>query len=176
MELTHSSQFKKVMQGGLRSVSLQSQIHPVFQTHVSIGCSSYAHLPPSLMFMASLAAFRNMQDIKCMQCADVACQSMSGPEDSILNKDLWVQKLCLLRMSEVTPMNSHQHGCPNMSWTKTAINMQKWIDERSQDLNATDVTTGSWGILRMGGIVSPRKNTPIGYTVLNGRPWKHSYN
>lgn len=64
---------------------------------------------------------RHEMHVVCTCCM----QSMSGPEDPILNKDLWVQRLCLLRMSQVTPMKSHQHSCPNTSWTKTAINMPK---------------------------------------------------
>ena len=38
----------------------------------------------------------------------------------------------LLRMSEATPIKSHQHGCPNTSWTRTIIDIHHMGTEPSR--------------------------------------------
>lgn len=47
-------------------------------------------------------------------------------------------RLCLLRMSEVIPMTTHQYHCLNLSWTRTIpIDILSLLGRSSQDLNST---------------------------------------
>ena len=70
-------------------------------------------------------------------------------------------RLCLLATSEATPIKSHQHYCPNMSWTRrTSKSMPNWVGERPQGLNSAQSTTGNWVKLGARGS-SPGKNKLI---------------
>ena len=53
----------------------------------------------------------------------------------------FIVTFCLLEMSEVTLMKSHQHGCTNRTWTKlTPMDMIKLKGGESQEATTQDKT------------------------------------
>lgn len=52
------------------------------------------------------------------------------------NRELSVG-LCLLWLPEATHIKLHQHDCLSMDWTRTLIDMLKWMEESPWNLNPT---------------------------------------
>lgn len=64
--------------------------------------------------------------------------------------------VCLLVVSEVTPIKSHQYDCLNRNWRRmTPINMPKWMGTRPWSFNLTDRTIDKRGVLILGETVFP---------------------
>lgn len=71
---------------------------------------------------------------------------------------LFVMRLCLLIMSETTPVKTHAHDCPNMSWSRMAtIGMPKQTRKDLWDLNPIQRSIG-----QIRNVESGRKPFPQG--------------
>lgn len=100
----------------------------------------------------------------------------------------FAMRLCFLEIAESMPVKSCQHDFPNLTWTKrTPMSMPNWMGRVSGGPNPTRRTTENWvkfgeeggppwRVILPRGWSSPEKSTPVGCSVLNGQPWKHTHN
>ena len=80
-------------------------------------------------------------------------------------------RVCLLVMSEATPIKSHQHGCLNMSQTRITT---KGIPKQAGKTPQASIRHKNFRPLKDAKSVSnslpQRRSTPTGYSIPNGQP------